>query len=441
MSAIYVDEKSGTYRILFRFGGKQYHKSLQTADETKAKGLQASIDETLHDLKRGRRTLPPDADFWTFVFNAGQLTQAASVPDHLTLEELFTRYEALLPPSAMEENTRDTYELHKKHLLRLLGGNRPAQRLALTDLQDYANRRAKESYRGKSIRPVTIKKEVASFRAVWNEGVRYNLVTGPAPIKGLKYDKGEEALPFMAWTEIEQRIADTPDQADKLWECLFLDKEQVGEVLDYVKQNATIPFVYPMFCFVAHTGCRRSEMRRCRVEDIDFRTGYVTLREKKRDRSVKETTRRVPMSELLRSVLREWLDNGHPGGKFTFCQMDVVARSKKRSLTTGHQSPNRRPTSYKGRMATVRERERPALGQFTPKEATYHFGKGLEGSKWQVLRGFHVFRHSFCSNLAREGVDQREIDALMGHQTEAMRRRYRHLFPEQRENAIKRLFG
>jgi integrase len=441
VSAIYVDEKSGTYRILFRFGGKQYHKSLQTADEIKAKGLQASIDETLHDLKRGRLTLPSDADFWTFVFSGGQLTQAVSVSDRLVLEELFARYEELLPPGAMEDSTRGTYELHKKHLLRLLGGNRPAQLLSLTDLQDYANRRAKESYRGKPIRPVTIKKEVASFRAVWNEGVRHNLVSGPAPIKGLKYDKDEEALPFMTWAEIEQRIADTPEQADKLWECLFLDKEQVGEVLDYVKKHATIPFVYPMFVFVAHTGARRSEMIRCRVEDLDFRTGYVTLREKKRDRSVKQTTRRVPMSERLRNVLREWMDGGHPGGRFTFCHTDVVARSKKRSLTTGHQSPNRRATSYKGRMATVRERERQPLGQLTKKEATYHFDKVLEASKWEVLRGFHTFRHSFCSNLAREGVDQREIDELMGHQTEAMRRRYRHLFPQQRENAIKKLFG
>ena len=35
-----------------------------------------------------------------------------------------------------------------------------------------------------------------------------------------------------------------------------------------------------------------------------------------------------------------------------------------------------------------------------------------------------------------EGVDQRVIDEFMGHQTEAMRKRYRHLFPSSRRAAI-----
>jgi hypothetical protein len=50
----------------------------------------------------------------------------------------------------------------------------------------------------------------------------------------------------------------------------------------------------------------------------------------------------------------------------------------------------------------------------------------FRNSKWKVLRGYHVFRHSLASNLAREGIDQRTIDDLVGHQTEEMRKRYRH---------------
>ncbi len=124
MSSIYSATPAGTYRILFRFGGRQYHKSLATADETKAEALKATIDETLHDLKRGRLALPDGADFWAFVFSGGKLTQAAAPPpDLLTLEGLFTRYEELLPPGALEANTRATYALHKKHLLRVLGAS------------------------------------------------------------------------------------------------------------------------------------------------------------------------------------------------------------------------------------------------------------------------------------------------------------------------------
>lgn len=74
-------------------------------------------------------------------------------------------------------------------------------------------------------------------------------------------------------------------------------------------------------------------------------------------------------------------------------------------------------------------------------EATDHFRRTLANSKWSVMRGFHVLRHSFCSNLAAAGVDQRVIDEFMGHQTEEMRRRYRHLFPDQRRKAIEMVFS
>jgi integrase len=40
-----------------------------------------------------------------------------------------------------------------------------------------------------------------------------------------------------------------------------------------------------------------------------------------------------------------------------------------------------------------------------------------------------------------KGIDQRMIDAWMGHQTEEMRQRYRHLFPDQQQRALASLFA
>ncbi|MEM6799407.1 MAG: tyrosine-type recombinase/integrase [Planctomycetota bacterium] len=73
--------------------------------------------------------------------------------------------------------------------------------------------------------------------------------------------------------------------------------------------------------------------------------------------------------------------------------------------------------------------------------ARYRFNKALAGSKWSKLPGLHVLRYSFASNLAAGGVDQRIIDEWMGHQTEEMRRRYRHLFPDQQREALSSVFG
>jgi len=65
----------------------------------------------------------------------------------------------------------------------------------------------------------------------------------------------------------------------------------------------------------------------------------------------------------------------------------------------------------------------------------------LSGSRNWFKVGFHTYRHSFASNLAAAGVDQRLIDEFMGHQTEAMRKRYRHLLPDQRQQAVQSAFA
>ncbi len=176
--------------------------------------------------------------------------------------------------------------------------------------------------------------------------------------------------------------------------------------------NADRPFIYPMFVFAAHTGARRSEIIRSSLNDIDFLTSTVTIREKKRVRG-KLTTRRVPLSPLLADVLRRWIAE-HPGGQQTFCQGRDVDRHK---------------------IARV------SLSPFTPNEAHDHFKRTLAGSKWEKLRGWHVFRHSFCSNAAAAGIDQRIINGWVGHQTEEMVRRYRHLIPDQQQSAIMLVFG
>jgi integrase len=111
--------------------------------------------------------------------------------------------------------------------------------------------------------------------------------------------------------------------------------------------------------------------------------------------------------------MRDWLGD-HPGGQYLFCLPAVVGRSKTR---------------------------RSAPSPVTRDEAHDHFGRTLAGSKWEVLRGWHVFRHSFCSNCAAAGVDQRLIDAWVGHQTDEMRRRYRHLIPNQERQAIQTVFS
>jgi len=78
-----------------------------------------------------------------------------------------------------------------------------------------------------------------------------------------------------------------------------------------------------------------------------------------------------------------------------------------------------------------------------PALANRLFWRPMGKTSWVLNRkrnwfkiGFHSYRHSFASNLAAAGIDQRIIDEFMGHQTDEMRRRYRHLFPQAKRSAI-----
>ena len=218
-------------------------------------------------------------------------------------------------------------------------------------------------------------------------------------------EKSAEREQFQTWDQIERRINRgglSKEEIAELWSVLFLDKEQVVELLAHVKENARYGFIYPMFAFTAYTGARRSEVLRSHIDDFDFVHNQVHIREKKRRKDKRKSTRWVPLHPNLRSVIESWLDI-HPGGPFTIQPPLEMPRAKPR-------------TEYSG---------------LTINQANCHFGAVLKNSRWSVLTGFHVLRHSFGSNLARTGkVPTDEIALWMGHTTMEMKRLYRHLFPQ-----------
>jgi integrase len=260
--------------------------------------------------------------------------------------------------SSQEPRSIEGIELHFKHLLSALGERLPIRELTLADLQGYVDARAnaKGTY-GRSLSPATIRKEIVTLRTAWNWAARMGLVAGRFPNDGLRYPKLDEKPPFMTRAEIERQIAVgglSEAQKKELWNALFLTLPEVAEVLDYLRQSCTLPWVYPMVCFAAHTGARRSELLRARVADVDFEGKTVLIHEKKRVRG-KRTTRRVPLSAFLATVLKKWVAS-HPGGPYLFCNAAVVAHSKKRSRTTGNLGEKRRPSTLGGRLAAVKER-------------------------------------------------------------------------------------
>lgn len=415
MASIFLDPASGVFQLRFRYEGQSYKRSLKTADEKEARSVQGRVEETLRLIERGRMDIPEGADPGIFILSDGKRLAKKEARVIRTLGDLFETYRKQTPAGSKEVVTLNGERTHEKHLLRLLKPNRLLKGLLIRDLQEYVDARLEEKWCDKLIQPETIQKELTTLRLVWNWAVEQGYLTGPRSLKGLKYPKSDEKQPFQTWDQIEtiiNRGGLTAEQEQDLWDGLYLTREQVKEVLECVKAKTADdhPFLYPMFAFVAHTGARRSELLRSQINDFDFHMNTVQIREKKKSKKKAMTFRRVAMTPFLAQVMQEWFAS-HPGGQFTICPQ----------------------------FSTERGKPFDELNQLELREASRQFNRILRDSKWSRIKGFHVFRHSFASNLAAAGVDQRLIDEWLGHTTDEMRRRYRHLFPDVQQKAIENL--
>lgn len=397
----WIQKFPSSYHIAFRLNGTLVKRSLHTNSETEANTRLTRLEENLRLIASGRIDIPDDADPVEFLLADCKIAQKPAFKKPHSLASLCTHFFASIPNGNIEANTLKTMKIHTRHLRRHLGDRFSVRSLNLEDLQGYVSKREKEKgLRGKGVGPTTIKKELTTFCTIWSWAVEMGHLKGAFPRKGLRLPKVEEKPPFQTWAQIQSQINEgdfTEDEQSQLWDCLFLDLKQIKELVDFVEQTAHHPVLFPMIATAAHTGARRSELIRSLRSDLDEDT--FLIRERKRVKG-RQTTRRVPLSSHLKTILDDWLKI-HPGGKHTFC----------------------------------------LNGPMTPNQAHDHFKRTLAGSKWQVVPGWHCLRHSFCSNCALKGLDQRMIDSFVGHTTEEMSRRYRHLFPDSQKAAIELVFG
>lgn len=417
-----LEKRGNAYRVVFRYGGTKYGRSLETRSEKTALAALARLEDNLHRLQIGTLHVPPEGDLVGFLLSDGR-PQPTAVPavnlspipaaSEVTLSGLFARFWDNLPEGSLEKTTVRGMKAHQRLLEKHFGKATLLNSVTLPLLQGYVRERSNDKgMHGRKVTPTTIKKAIVTLRTVWNWGRQHELVDKEFPSKGLKYPKGNEKLPFMTFAEISKRVQTASEaEAAALWECVFLSLDEINELLKLVQPQTLQPSVYAMFVFAAHTGARRSEMIRCKPQDIDFAENVITIHEKKRSHD-KVTTRRVPMSLLLRDEMQKLLKM-HPGINSTFWHELPAMR--------GHRRIDPRPLDS---------------------DTAHGYFKGpLANSKFSKLRGWHVLRHSFCSNAAAAGIDQRIINSWVGHQTDDMVRRYRHMLPSKEQEAITRVFS
>jgi hypothetical protein len=273
-----LQERNGSYRVLFRFNGKQHAFTLGQVTKGEADSKAAQVDYLLMRIKQRLVQLPDGTDIVTFVqFDGSPPATQVETPitsrKAVTLSHLKDRFLVTLGNGSVEANSLDTCKIHLVHCCRFFGDGFPVLELSFAKLQEYVNKRAKDG-----VSPVTIKKELSTLRAAWRWGQPMKLTEGTFPNRGLRYPKADEKPPFMTMAEIKRQLA--------------VQASELTKLLAHVKGKAPHPWIYPLFCFAAHTGARRSEILRALVADVDFIGNTVLVREKKRTRG-QRTTRRV----------------------------------------------------------------------------------------------------------------------------------------------------
>jgi integrase len=408
-----LGRKAGIFHARFRLAGREYKKSLKTRDPAAAQAALHLVELTLHRIHTGQLGVPPGVDPGEFVVSGGTRTDAA--PDHRpspppddpvarpTTRALIDLYVAAQRP-LLAPSYHASQAMHLRHLTRFLlaAADQPCDHITYRDLDRYLQHRLGERH------PSTAERERVTLLQFYKWGVRQGyLATSPAaglpPIKG-----GEDRPPFRTVAEIERLIGRGGLSADEvlgLWECLYLSPSEIAGLLATVRANARVDYSYLLHAVPAYTGMRRGEVLRLRWVDVDLDEGYLTAVSRKQSRRQRETTRRIDLHPELRADLTDWR-RLRPRGQYVICD---AATCEPISLDRANRC----------------------------------FWQPMRGTAWCLNNskdwfkiGFHSYRHSFASNLAAAGVDQRVIDELMGHTTEAMRRRYRHLFPQARRAAV-----
>ncbi len=410
-----VQNSSGLFSVRFRFGSHRFNRSVETSIEKEAKEEKARIQKTIRRIKEGEIDVPegltPD-QLWDFLRSGGRRVGLVKLATPVSLEKLADEYFAKMPAGAKEASSVKTERTHVRNLKRHLRGATPLYDINVARLQDYVSKRQRDNgHNGKSIQPDTIRKELQTFRQLWAFAAARRYVSGAFPIHEISLPRADMKQPFRTWDEIVatiKRDGYNEQERKELWDRLFLRDEEIDEWLDYVLVAAAHSFIYPMFAFAAYTGARRSEIIRSEVDDFRLDEGYVLIREKKRCRDARTSYRDIVLHPRLKEIIVDWFAR-HPGGRHTIAVPPGIIRSKRRV-----------------------EGPQP----LSESQAHDHFRRTLADSKWKVVRGFHVLRHSFASNLARKGVHQSIIDRWLGHQTAEMRDRYRHLFPDEKQRAM-----
>lgn len=168
----------------------------------------------------------------------------------------------------------------------------------------------------------------------------------------------------------------------------------------YYKENKTSQ-TYELALVSLYCGCRAGELFALRANDINFDTGFITIRKSKNHDS-----RNIPMPKIVSDMLNHRLKSLNISGE-NFVFQDTKG----------------------GGLYEISDRYQEIVDKL--------FNKDISDRQQRAV--FHTLRHTYASWLVMAGVDIYTVKELMGHKTLSMTMRYAHLAPQKFTAAISAL--
>ena len=172
----------------------------------------------------------------------------------------------------------------------------------------------------------------------------------------------------------------------------FLSEAEELRVMEWFHNTGREAFA-DLIAFYIDTGMRKTEALRLRFNDVDLKTGRMTIWETKTNepRTIKMTARVKRIVQVL-----------------------YIERSRDTELVFGH----------------ISERKLYRVWQHMREEIGF-------GDDAQFV--IHMLRHTCCTRLLGANVDIRSVMAWMGHKNIEMTQRYAHFIPSKLDDAAEAL--
>jgi len=390
-----IFKQGSAWHIRFYLRGKPYRKSLGQITEHKARRAKQRVEARLSDLKAGFLTVPDGADLAEYLVRGEVVVPTEEQEDGASCENVVLSYLHYAEPRRAA-STLATERIHLGHFQRFLGNRivSPISDITTADIELYLTARRRR------VAGTTANKELQTLRQLFDYAVRHGHIANNPTYDATRFKRSARPHRFMTKVESDRQVrrgGHSDDEVKELLRFRYLTKDEVAELLDHARDQD--PWLYPILVTLAFTGMRRGEVVALEWGDVDLETRKIWVRSRKQSR-----TREIAMR-------------------------DIDIHDKFLSVLTAH-----RDTRGKGRFVFA-GRDGGPLDAYDLHKA---FKALIKGTVFDGI-GLHCLRHSFASNLAAQGVDARLIDHYMGHQTQEMRQRYQHLFPEKKSEGIHRL--